>query len=597
MTHTITRRPETLNDITEKKKLEEQLRYAQKLEALGTLAGGVAHDFNNILTAISGYGGLIKMNMPEDDPNSPYIKEILSASDRAAHLTQSLLIFSRKQTTKLKPLNVNKLVSGMKKMMLRLIGEDIETNITLPSYDLIIMGDHGQMEQVLMNFVTNARDAMPNGGTLTVSLQKFDMDDDFVHLHGFGQPGQYALITVSDTGCGMDETTKERIFEPFFTTKSSGKGTGLGLSIVFGIIQQHNGHINCYSEPGKGTAFKVYLPVIDEKMIEMEEKDIVSIKGGKETILVADDDESIRKLIKELLEKYGYTVIETQDGIDAVNKFQDNKDRIELLLLDVVMPKKSGKEAYDEIAGMELIGMARVKTGDSVLDIGCGTGRITLELARLAYEGRVVGIDPSFEMLDAAKKRTSSSGNISLINMQAQNMDFSGEFNLVFSNSALQWVKTQEDAIARAYRALKPGGRIAVQLPAKDFCWGLMENINSAIAMLKLDSKYKNMESPWRFPLKDEFADFLKEAGFKNINVYYKDYTLLFESVNKVLEWGVSAPLRPYLTLLNERTQERFKYAFAMGFENYRTDKGIEFGFRRLFAFGEKNKKRQVYDN
>ncbi|MDI6728924.1 MAG: methyltransferase domain-containing protein [Thermodesulfovibrionales bacterium] len=238
--------------------------------------------------------------------------------------------------------------------------------------------------------------------------------------------------------------------------------------------------------------------------------------------------------------------------------------------------------------GRELIAMSCVKADDSILDIGCGTGTLTIELACLAHKGKVVGIDTSIEMLEMAREKTSSINNIALINIPAQKLDFKEEFDLVYSNSALQWIKEQEHVIVKTYRALKPDGRIAVQLPAKDFCWELMENINSAIAFLGLESKYKKMESPWRFPVKEEFAGFLKDAGFVNINVFYKDYTLVFESINDVLEWGVSAALRPFLTHLPENKQERFKYAFAMGFENYRTEKGIEFNFRRLFAFAEK---------
>lgn len=238
--------------------------------------------------------------------------------------------------------------------------------------------------------------------------------------------------------------------------------------------------------------------------------------------------------------------------------------------------------------GRELIAMSCIKADDSILDIGCGTGTLTIELARMAHKGKVVGIDPSIEMLERAREKTLSAGNIALINIPAQKLDFKEEFDLVYSNSALQWVKEQEDVIARSYNALRENGRVAIQMPAKDFCWELMENIHSAISALGFESKYKKMESPWRFPIKEEFAGFLKDAGFVNINVFYKDYTLVFESINDVLEWGVSAALRPYLSLLDEKKQERFKYAFAMGFENYRTEKGIEFGFRRLFAFAEK---------
>lgn len=238
--------------------------------------------------------------------------------------------------------------------------------------------------------------------------------------------------------------------------------------------------------------------------------------------------------------------------------------------------------------GRELIAMSCVKADDSILDIGCGTGTLTIELARLAHKGKVVGIDPSIEMLEKAREKALSASNIALINIPAQKLDFKKEFDLIYSNSALQWVKEQEDVIARSYNALRGNGRVAIQMPAKDFCWELMENIHGAISALGLESKYKKMESPWRFPIKEELAGFLKDAGFVNINVFYKDYTLVFESINDVLEWGVSAALRPYLALLNGKRQERFKYAFAMGFENYRTEKGIEFGFRRLFAIAEK---------
>jgi len=238
-------------------------------------------------------------------------------------------------------------------------------------------------------------------------------------------------------------------------------------------------------------------------------------------------------------------------------------------------------------AGMELIAMADVKAGDAVLDIGCGTGRLTYELVRLAHKGAVVGIDPSQEMLNKAKI-SSSADNIVFMNIRAEDMKFKNDFDIVFSNSALQWIKEQEKVAKLAYTGLRKNGRIAVQLPAKDFCWALMDNIYSAINALGLEAKFKNMESPWRFPLKEDLSGFMKDAGFVNVNAFYKDYTLMFECINDVLEWGESAALRPYLFPLSEKMQEQFKYAFAMGFENYRTEKGIEFSFRRLFATAEK---------
>jgi PAS domain S-box-containing protein len=339
---------ETITDVTEKKKLEEQLRHAQKIEALGTLAGGVAHDFNNILNVIVGYGGIMEMRLPQDDPNAPYLREILAAAERATRLTESLLIFSRRQIPELKPVNINDLVNSMKKMVFRIIGEDIETDIHLAPEKMTVMGDYGQLEQVLMNFATNARDAMPEGGALTIETRLQEMDGAFIQRNGFGRPGRYALITVTDTGAGMDEQTRERIFEPFFTTKSEGKGTGLGLSIVYGIIRQHNGYVHCWTEPGRGTSFQVYLPLAGEAVPKKEEAR-TEVRGGSEMILIADDDENIRRLTRELLEQHGYAVIEAKDGADAISKFQDNRDRIQFVLLDVIMPRRSGKEVFAEM--------------------------------------------------------------------------------------------------------------------------------------------------------------------------------------------------------------------------------------------------------
>lgn len=241
-------------------------------------------------------------------------------------------------------------------------------------------------------------------------------------------------------------------------------------------------------------------------------------------------------------------------------------------------------------AGRELIALAQVREDDSILDLGCGTGKLTIELARMASNGNVIGIDSSDEMLSKAGEVSAETGNMHVMKVPAQSMVFDEEFDLVFSNSAFQWIKEQEDVIARSYKALRPRGRIAVQMPAKDYCWTMTENIQSAIAALGLDKKFNRMESPWRFPLKEEMHGFLKDAGFGNINIFYRDYVLLFESINDVLGWGVSAGLRPFLAPLSKKKQERFKYSFAIGFENYRTERGIEFNFRRIFAFAEKNK-------
>lgn len=336
-------------ETSEKKKLEEMLIHAQKMEAIGQLAGGIAHDFNNMLSAIIGFGGLINMNMSDDDPNKTYLKEILAAGERASHLTQGLLAFSRKQIINPKPVSLNEIIRSIEKLLGRIIRENIELKTILADRDLTVMADPGQIEQVLMNLTTNARDAMPHGGILTISTELVRLDDEFIRTHGYGEKGEYALISVSDTGVGMDRKTKDKIFEPFFTTKELGKGTGLGLAIVYGIIKQHNGYINCYSEPGKGTTFRIYMPLISPEFEKMEPTTIPELKGGSETVLVAEDDAIIRKLTRNVLERFGYKVIEAFDGDDAIRKFMDNKDKIHILLFDVIMPKKNGKEAYEEI--------------------------------------------------------------------------------------------------------------------------------------------------------------------------------------------------------------------------------------------------------
>jgi PAS domain S-box-containing protein len=336
-------------NITDRRKLEDQLLQSQKMESIGTLAGGIAHDFNNILTAIIGYASVTQMKMPEDDPLRHNLEQILASSERAAVLTQSLLAFSRKQISNPEAVNLNELVRKAEKFLSRVIGEDIELKMTLSDNGLTVMADAGQLEQVLMNFATNAKDAMPKGGTLTIETGLEELDMDFLKIHEYGKPGMYAMLTVTDTGHGMDENTRQRIFEPFFTTKEVGKGTGLGLSMVYGIIKQHNGYINCYSEPGAGTTFKIYLPVIEKETEKAKKEEHITLSGGTETILLAEDEESVRRLMKEVLEEDGYKVIEAADGEEAVNKFMENKDRIDILLLDIIMPKMNGREAYERI--------------------------------------------------------------------------------------------------------------------------------------------------------------------------------------------------------------------------------------------------------
>jgi PAS domain S-box-containing protein len=336
-------------DITREKSLEEQLMQSQRMEVIGRFAGGIAHDFNNILTAIKGFGEFLIDEMKEGDPLRGYVEAIRSSTDRATNLTKSLLTFSRRQAVTLRPVDLNEVVKGVEKLLLRLIGEDIQFRTVLLERSLTVMADAGQMEQVLMNLVTNAGDAMPTGGTLTMETGVVDIDEEYVRHDIFSRPGPHAVLSVSDTGAGMDEKTRQKIFEPFFTTKEIGKGTGLGLSIVYGIIRQHDGNINVYSEQGLGTTFKIYLPLIKSGVEEIKPAETVSPVRGTETVLLAEDDPDVKKLIKDVLTKYGYTVMEAADGEEAVKVFMDNRDRIDILVFDMIMPKMKGDEAYKEI--------------------------------------------------------------------------------------------------------------------------------------------------------------------------------------------------------------------------------------------------------
>ncbi len=341
-----------ISDITERKKLEDQLRQAQKMEAIGHLAGGIAHDFNNILSAIIGYGHILHMKMKDDDPLRMNVQHMLEAADRAAHLTHSLLAFSRKQIINPMDVNVVEIIHRMENFLRRIISEDIELQSILRKEHLIVHADSSQLEQVFMNLATNARDAMECGGRFTIEADVIRLDESYIRAHGYGKEGWYALIVVADTGRGMDEATQKRIFEPFFTTKEPGKGTGLGLAMVYGIVKQHNGYVNVYSEPGKGTTFRIYLPLVappDKERAAFAQVHEEEIPRGTETILVAEDDEALRKLTSSVLSEFGYRVIESADGQEALDKFAQNRNSVGLLLLDMVMPRKSGREVYEEI--------------------------------------------------------------------------------------------------------------------------------------------------------------------------------------------------------------------------------------------------------
>ncbi len=333
----------------EKQQLEEHLRHAQKMKAVGTLAGGIAHDFNNIISVIMGYGHLLQNENIGKDLAKQYLDHLLSSAERAAALTQRLLTFSRRQMMNLCPVNLNGIISNVGDIIARLISENMLFRVELAEEDLVVTADAGQIEQVMMNLATNARDAMPDGGTLTIGTKPVILDKQSIISSEDGKPGKYALISVTDTGTGMDRETKERIFDPFFTTKDSGEGTGLGLSMVYGIVKRHGGYIDVRSKPGQGTTIDIYLPLSDSVVKDIEPEKTPQLKGGEETILVAEDDGNVRRLATTVLRSHGYKIIEAVNGRDAIEKFIEHKEKIHFLLLDLKMPLKNGKEVYDEI--------------------------------------------------------------------------------------------------------------------------------------------------------------------------------------------------------------------------------------------------------
>lgn len=338
-------------DVTERKQLEEQLRQSQKMEAIGQLAGGVAHDFNNLLTAINGYSSLALQRLEDGHSIRPYLEEVKKAGDRAANLTRQLLAFGRKQILQPLAINLNDVVTDMNKMLQRLIGEDIRLTAKLDPALKRIKADPGQVEQVLVNLVVNARDAMPRGGKLTIETATVELDSDYAGKHIGFVPGKYVMLAVSDTGTGMSDDTRARIFDPFFTTKEKGKGTGLGLSTVYGIIKQSGGNIWVYSELGHGTTFKVYLPQLATPTLKTESAVVeLAPSGGSETILIVEDEDVVRGLAQKILEQSGYRVMAASRGAEAIRLCQERTESIDLLLTDVVMPETSGKEVADRVS-------------------------------------------------------------------------------------------------------------------------------------------------------------------------------------------------------------------------------------------------------
>jgi nitrogen-specific signal transduction histidine kinase/CheY-like chemotaxis protein len=337
-------------DITERKVLEQQLLQAQKMEAVGRLAGGIAHDFNNLLMAITGYSELMRSKVLKDDPLYSHLENILKAGDRATALTQQLLTFSRQKIVYPQVVDLNRVVLDLEPMLRRLIGEDLDLEVVTDGGTGAVKADPGQLGQIVMNLVVNARDAMPQGGRLTLKTAPVDFTVGCHNQYGLTPPGAYVRLEVQDTGMGMDETTQAHVFEPFFTTKEPGKGTGLGLSTVYGIVKQSGGYLDLVSSPGAGSTFTVYLPRLDQVVGPSKAKiPITASFRGEETILLVEDEDVLRGLLAKFLRLYGYTVVEARHGGEALLACERHQGPIHLMVTDVVMPQMSGRELADRL--------------------------------------------------------------------------------------------------------------------------------------------------------------------------------------------------------------------------------------------------------
>jgi PAS domain S-box-containing protein len=358
-----------LRDVTEQKELEAQLQQAQKMEAIGVLAGGVAHDFSNVLQTIQGYAEILLCDKDQDDSAYAELHEIVAAVERGGKLARQLLTFSRKAKTDKRPVDLNLKIRSVRRLLERTIPKMIHIELQLAEDLRNVLADPAQLEQVIMNLAVNARDAMPEGGRIIIETKNLIATEDFWETHPGVRPGEYVLILISDTGHGMDKETLEHVFEPFYTTKAVGKGTGLGLAIAYGIVKSHEGHITCESRPGVGATFAIYLPAAEgkKKGIKPREREF-SIRGGTETILLVDDEASIRKAMVPMLRRFGYTVLTAADGESALTLYAQDPGRIHLVILDMIMPGMGGRRCLEELLKIDPHGRILIASGSSAKD-------------------------------------------------------------------------------------------------------------------------------------------------------------------------------------------------------------------------------------